>query len=224
MFGEGKHLPQLHDLTLQWPDAQQRGHLGLEQPRAPVSAPASTDLVLIIGACPALRELRVSVKPGTDLAPLQQCVLTLLHCSTLHEPSSEVQDVSTLRSMLVLTRLQELQLPGSPAGTIGDVLQLTALTSLTRLFAKVREFTAGVMDVIKLNLMKQVCIGLKQHTVCCFIVCTAACAMLSCMSPASALKAWYPMLHLCTVLPGWDRCQSAAAHPRWSCNAQGGGC
>lgn len=155
-FGEGKQLPQLQKLTLQWP--QTRPWLGDPhgwQDPDPESTPApgSTDMAHIASACRALRELHVTAEQGTDFAPLQQ--LTLLHFIGAACGAGSDSFGSTIRAMSVLTHLQDLEVVSSSLASFDDVLHLTALTHLTKLNCSAAELMpTGAMDYVTLNLSK----------------------------------------------------------------------
>jgi hypothetical protein len=117
MFPEGRQLPQLHTLCMDYDGSPECVFDERESfPR-------------FISACPALRSMRLAriVSQGAGLEEL-------LHVSTLRALCFwRVSNTEVMQSVAEMTQLQELTLLGATFLSDAGALQLTALTGLTRL-------------------------------------------------------------------------------------------
>lgn len=139
-----RQLPQLQVLNLVEADSCERW---LHKPRVHVTAllaVSSAEVARIAAACPALCELRVRAKQGTNWAPLQQLPrLSLLHVigPKLHAGSMPSAAASPVAALTAISTLRGLDLEEGRTISFDDMLQLTALTRLTYLHCSFSAWT-----------------------------------------------------------------------------------
>jgi hypothetical protein len=117
MFPEGRQVPQLHTLCLDYDGSSERVF----------SEEASFPRML--SACPALRSVRLAkiVSEGSGLEQLQ-------HVSTLRALCCwHVNDMQVMQTLAHMTQLQQLTLLSANFLSDAGAMQLTALTCLSSL-------------------------------------------------------------------------------------------
>jgi len=123
VFPLGRQLPALHEFIMFWS--------GWDEPDPPPPAALATDdISCLASCCPELRSINTPLQPDTQVSALAKASgLTSLSVSGLHEKGFE-----SLRALSGLVSLQELYVDlGGPISP-QDLLCLTALTGLTRLW------------------------------------------------------------------------------------------
>jgi len=137
VFPPDRQLPELHELDMRWSG----GLVDVPVP-PPAATPGTDDVGFITTCCPGLCKL---VQPDTQLADLTKVSgLTSLSVSGLHGAG-----FVSLAALSGLISLRQLYVHLGGPITPGDLLCLTALTSLTRLsvdLVMVPEFE-GAVDV-----------------------------------------------------------------------------